>query len=80
MDTDAKPNGAFVGLVVIVIILIIGGVYFWQTKLKNTLDQQQNAATASQAITSDDMNDLENLNTETGSLDTTTGVDVNTLK
>ena len=80
MDSDTKPNGAFVGLVIIVIILVIGGIYFWQTKIKRALDQQQRDAVAAQAINSTDVTDLENLNTETNNLDTTTGVDINTLK
>jgi hypothetical protein len=34
MDDEKKSNGAFVGLVVIIIILIIGGIYIWQEKIR----------------------------------------------
>lgn len=34
MEPEQKSNGALIGLIVIVIILIIGGIYLWKTSLK----------------------------------------------
>lgn len=45
-EEKEKPNGAFLGLVIIIIILIIGGIYVWQSKVKNTIFQKQNSAIA----------------------------------
>jgi hypothetical protein len=30
MEPEKKSNGALVGLIVIILILVIGGVYLWQ--------------------------------------------------
>lgn len=45
METEKKTDGAFFGLVVIIIILIVGGIYIWKSKVKQ-LEQLklQNAA------------------------------------
>lgn len=34
MEPEKKSNGALVGSIIIIIILVIGGIYFWQTSLK----------------------------------------------
>jgi hypothetical protein len=34
MENDKKTNGATLGLVVIIIILVIGGIYIWHSKIK----------------------------------------------
>jgi len=34
MEKEEKTNGALIGLIVIIIILIIGGIYIWQSKVK----------------------------------------------
>jgi len=39
MEPEQKSNGALTGLVVIIIILIIGGIYLW----KNNTDSIQEA-------------------------------------
>lgn len=43
-----KSNGALVGSIIIIVILIIGGIYLWKTSLKentmptNSLDETAN--------------------------------------
>lgn len=37
MEPEKKSNGALVGLIIIVIILIVGGIYVWQMKSKNSV-------------------------------------------
>jgi hypothetical protein len=45
METDKKSNGAFVGLIVIVIILVIGSIYIWHLKIKRLEEEKmRNAA------------------------------------
>jgi hypothetical protein len=34
MEPEKKSNGALIGSVIIIIILIIGGIYVWQAKVK----------------------------------------------
>jgi len=36
MEPEKKSNGAMVGLIVIIIILIVGGIYLWQNNMKKT--------------------------------------------
>jgi uncharacterized protein HemX len=37
MEQDKKSHGALTGSIIIIIILIIGGIYAWQQKVKNDL-------------------------------------------
>ena len=37
METEKKSNGEFFGVVVIIIILILGGIYIWHSELKNAI-------------------------------------------
>lgn len=53
METERKTSGAFFGLIIIIIILVIGGIYIWQSqikrmeeiKLQNSIIATQNANT-----------------------------------
>ena len=44
MEPEKKSNGAFVGLVVIINILVLGGIYIWQSSQKEKTDTNQDAA------------------------------------
>ena len=75
MDGDKKSNGTLVGVIIIIIILIIGAIYTWQTSVKDL----NNKATQEDTITNnaDELNTLEqDLNTA----DTDLNVDVNNLQ
>jgi hypothetical protein len=51
METEKKSNGALFGSIVIIIILIIGGIYLFITKLeeiKNNQNVNQNLSTLNQ--------------------------------
>jgi hypothetical protein len=76
MEPEKKSNGAFVGLVIIVIILIVGGIYAWQSKVKydNGLKLQ------TEAVTTSDETDVNSLDQDVNSLDTNVGVDVNSIQ
>lgn len=34
---EEKSNNALIGSIIIVIVIIIGGIYFWQTAIKNKI-------------------------------------------
>jgi uncharacterized protein (UPF0333 family) len=77
MEPTQKSNGALIGLVVIVIILIVGGVYIWisnRDSLKIQAPAQQE-----QKVTAQDSTSLDNLSNDLKGLDTSTGVDVNSI-
>jgi len=77
MEPEKKSNGALIGLVVIVIILILGGLYMWKVNSEeNTGDPYQ---PESSAITNEDADELSSLETDLQAADTSTGVDANTV-
>lgn len=69
MEPEKKSNGTLIGLVVIVIILIIGGIYMWQTKT-NTTDTTGELQVQTEAVNEQDSADLENLDKDLESVDT----------
>ncbi len=53
MGTENKSNGALFGSIVIIIILIIGGIYIFYTKIKeikNAQSTNQNTDTINQTV------------------------------
>jgi uncharacterized protein YxeA len=74
----SQPNGsgALVGSIIIIVILVIGAIYFWQTSLKDRMqkhipvDSTQNSNT----------NDTSSISSSAASLDTQlNGVNINGL-
>ncbi len=72
MEPEQKSNGAFIGLVIIIIVLIAGGIYIWQSN-KAALEKTQSESTA---ITTADSRELDALELDANAVDTSTGVDV----
>jgi len=73
---DKKSNGALVGSIIIIIILVVGGIYIWQSKVKKTLDNDYQAP----ATTPADDTELDTLEQEAGGLDTDIDLDINTVE
>lgn len=42
MESQKKSNGALVGSIIIIIILILGGIYFWKNSLKSRIETKSN--------------------------------------
>ena len=72
MEPETKSSGASVGLVIIIIILIVGGLYTWQSS-QNRLEKMQDSQVGEN---SEELNSLE---AELDATDTSTGVDVETV-
>jgi uncharacterized protein HemX len=72
MEPEKKSNGAFIGLAIIVIILIIGGIYAWQSKVN--LEKQN------ETLSVEDENTVETLDQDLNTLETDLGVDVNAIE
>ena len=72
MEPEKKSNGAFIGLAIIVIILIIGGIYAWQSKV--------NLEKTSETLSTEDENTVETLDQDLNTLETDLGVDVNAIE
>ena len=73
MEQEKKSNGAFIGLAIIIIILVIGGIYVWQSKVDT-------GALNNSALTAEEAKSLDTLDQDLNTLDTNVGVDVNTLQ
>lgn len=75
MESEKKSNGALIGSVIIIIILIIGGIYIWQSKMKSTLEEKAKV----QNIIQMNANELDALEQNLNTTDTNIGVDANTI-
>ncbi|MBP6884011.1 MAG: hypothetical protein KBC06_02155 [Candidatus Pacebacteria bacterium] len=56
MEPQEKTNGALIGSIIIIVILIIGGIYFWKTSVKNL---PANTETSTSGNTQDDTASLD---------------------
>ena len=76
MEPEKKSNGALLGSIIIIIILIIGGIYIWQFKVQKALEekklQEENVVPA-------DTNELNILEEDLNTLDTNIDIDLNTI-
>ncbi len=79
MEPEKKSNGALVGLIIIVIILVLGGAYLWFTKSKMTTNEEVNSRTTS-PVTTQDSSALDALQNDLNISDTNIDVDVNAVK
>ena len=76
MEKEEKTNGALIGLIVIIIILIIGGIYIWQSKVKQIEQIKAQNAT----ILQEQANIIKSLEQDIQNTDTNVGVDASTIK
>ncbi|OGI67200.1 hypothetical protein A3A05_00545 [Candidatus Nomurabacteria bacterium RIFCSPLOWO2_01_FULL_41_12] len=72
MEPEKKSNGALVGLAIIIIILVVGGLYIWQS-------QEMPEAPIQENITTEDSSELDTLEADLQMTDTQTGVDVDAV-
>ena len=40
METEKKSHGALIGSLIIVLILLIGSIYIWQSKVKEVIEEK----------------------------------------
>jgi hypothetical protein len=72
MEPEKKSSGATVGLVVILLILIIGGIYIWQSKMKEAVNDNNGA----DSVSAQDSAELDALESAVNSADANAGADV----
>jgi hypothetical protein len=78
MEPEKKSNGAFIGLIVIIIILILGGIYIWITN-KNAAEKIKSTQAESQAVTNQNATALDALGSDIGTTDTNVSTGVNSV-
>lgn len=72
MEPEKKSNGALVGLIIIVIILVVGGIYIWQVKNKAALEEKN--------VNPQDSSELDTLEQDLNSTDTNVDVNFDTIE
>ena len=80
MGPEKKSYGALIGSIIIIVILVIGGLYIWQTKVKEIKQKQQEVEMQAAAINAANMNELKTLEQDLNSVDVSTGVDAEAIK
>ncbi|MEI7810184.1 MAG: hypothetical protein WCI41_01350 [bacterium] len=58
MKTEEKSYGALIGSIVIIVILVIGGVYAWQSRIKD-MQMKQKLQQEANAIAAEELNNLQ---------------------
>ena len=83
MEPEKKSHGALIGSIIIIVILLIGGIYIWQSKMKNVVKENATQTEEQATINSENAQtstELNNLDQEINTTDTNTGVDVNKIQ
>lgn len=62
MPPEQKTNGALIGSIIIIIILIVGGIYLWQVSMTETTPTDTNMEATDD--TSKVEADVDNIDTE----------------
>lgn len=78
MEPEKKSNGAFIGLIIIIIILIAGGIYIWMSN-KKAAEKLQAEQAQYEAANNQDAAALNALEADVTGADASTGVDVNAV-
>ena len=66
-QTQQKSMGPMLGIVIIVVLLVLGGFYFWGTQIKDKSQVQENAEVTAEDIANQEDTALDNLNTQSTS-------------
>lgn len=80
MEPEKKLHGALIGSIIIIVILIIGGIYIWQTKVKEIKLEQQKAQMQAEAINAENQKELNTLEQDLNSTNTDIGVDAENIQ
>jgi len=80
MEPEKKSRGALIGSIIIIVILVIGGIYIWQTKVKQMQLEKEKAQMEAQAIQAQNLQELNALEQELNSIDANVDVDVNSIQ
>lgn len=80
MEPEKKSNGALIGSIIVILILIIGAVYFWMTsdKIEQLTEEQKAVVESYDDLTTVDMELEQELNSVESELDQ--NLDASTLQ
>ena len=66
MEPEKKSNGALIGIIIIIILLIAGGIYVWQSKVETAPE----GTLGGEVVSPSDEAELDSLDQEMNSVDT----------
>lgn len=76
-EIEKKSNGALFGSIIIILILVIGGIYIWQSKVQKTLEEKK---FQEENVIPEDENVLNSLEEEINTTDINLDLDIDTLE
>ena len=74
MEPEKKSNGALIGLIVIIIVLVVGGIYIWMSN-KKAVETMKAEQAQSEATMNQDSAALDALQKDVDGMDTNVDVD-----
>jgi len=80
MESEKKSHGALIGSLIIIVILIIGGIYIWQTKIKEIKVEQQRVQMQAAAINAANLNEIKTIEQDLNNTNTDIGVNADTIQ
>lgn len=69
MEPEKKSNGALMGSIIIIVILIIAGVYLWKNSVREKIEPTSNAASDTKELMEADANSTTSIETELDGMD-----------
>ncbi len=78
MEPEKKSKGALIGSIIIIVILVIGAIYIWQTEIKK--GGTENTIPMNNVATDENTTDLNNLEADVNATDTNINIDVNKVQ
>ncbi len=74
---EQKSNGALVGTVIIIVILILGGIYLWNSKMEPQIEENKNTEEMqNEAFLLEAYGELESIDVDLNSVDTNVSTDI----
>jgi flagellar basal body-associated protein FliL len=80
MEPEKKSNGALIGTIVVIIILILGGLYIWMSKSKVEPIPENITANEQEAASIEAYNELNTFETDVSETDVNLNVNTETLQ
>ncbi len=76
MEQEQKSNGALFGSIIIIVLIILGGVYIWQTKMKEVQQEKQKQTEIIQANNAE----LDKIEQDLKNADMATNIDTSKIQ
>ena len=76
MEPEKKSHGALIGSIIVVLLLILGVIYIWQTRVKEMKELNQQIEEQIKNLNAENMGELDTLETEINNTDITLDTEI----